>query len=74
VFKDEVERHMIKELTGLFDNRLLIQVEVVFTDEDIQRNFSWYTIVRIGANGTKTVSQAHIEAYRWEDLAAQIGA
>lgn len=74
VLKDEVERHMVKEFNGLFDGRLLLQVEVVFTDEDIQRNFSWYTIVRLGANGTKTVSQAHIEAYRWEDLAAQIAA
>lgn len=74
VLADEIERHMVKELDGLFDNRLLIEVEVVFTDEDIQRNFSWYTIVRIGANGTKTVSQAHIEAYRWEDLAAQLAA
>lgn len=74
VLADEIERHMVKEFNGMFDNRLLIQVEVVFTDEDIQRNYSWYTIVRIGANGTKTVSQAHIEAYRWEDLAAQIAA
>lgn len=69
---DEVERYMTKEMRDLFDNRLLIEVEVVFTDEDVARNFSWYTIVRLGANGTKTVSQAHIEAYRWDDLAARI--
>lgn len=67
--KQRVETSLARRLTGRFDGRFLLEVEVIFTPEDLQRNYSWTAVVRLGANGTHTVMTGYIETYRWEDLA-----
>lgn len=67
---NDVDAEVAKRLQGRFDNRFYFEVETTFTDADIARNFSWRTVVRIGASGTKTVMTAYVEAYRREDLQA----
>ncbi len=65
---DRVDREIAADLEGRFDGRFFMQVQTTFTDLDIARNYSWTTVVRIGASGTKTVMTAYVEAYRREDL------
>ena len=65
-----VDTEVSKRLQGRFDGRFYIDVETSFTDADIARNYSWQTVVRLGANGTKTVMTSYVEAYRREDLEA----
>lgn len=64
----KVDEEVAKRLQGRFDGRFYIEVETYFTDADIARNYSWRTVVRLGASGTKTVMTGYVEAYRREDL------
>lgn len=63
-----VDAQIAQELQSVFNGAYRIEVETIFTDADIDRNYSWTTIVRLGANGAKTVMTATVEAYRREDL------
>lgn len=65
---NKVDTEIAKRLQGRFDGRFYIEVETSYTDADIARNYSWRTVVRLGASGTKTVMTAYVEAYRREDL------
>lgn len=68
---DKIDKAVAARLQGRFDNRFYIEVETTFTEQDVKRNYSWTTAVRIGAYGQKTVMQAYVDAYRREVLEGQ---
>lgn len=67
---ERVDRDIATELQSVFGGRFRLEVETTFTDADRRRNYSWSTVVRIGAAGQKTVMTAHVESYRIEDMPA----
>ena len=67
-FAEDVVEFIDAELSGRFDNNYIIRNEVVFTNADKDRGYSWELITRIGAGNMKTVMTHRIEAYRFADL------
>lgn len=66
---ERVDREIANQLKSVFGGRFRLEVETTFTDFDLASNYSWTTVVRIGAAGMKTVMTASVESYRIEDLA-----
>ena len=65
---ERVDNEIARQLKSVFGSAYRLEVETIFTDEDIDRNFSWTTYVRLGVPGQKTVMTAAVQAYRKEDL------
>lgn len=65
---ERVDRQIADDLSGVFGGRFRIEAETTFTDADIANNNSWTTVIRLGANGMKTVMTAYVEAYRMENF------
>ena len=65
---ERVDGEIARQLMSVFGSAYRLEVETIFTDEDIDRNFSWTTYVRLGVPGQKTVMTAAVQAYRKEDL------
>lgn len=70
--KERVERRYLELIQNgnLYDNRFVIIPEVIFTADDIRRNYSWHLEVTLGAPGMKTVQRFTIKAARIEDVQA----
>lgn len=69
-FADRVVRYVEQELANRFDNRYITIPEVIFTQADTDRGYSWTLVVKIGAPNMKTVMTTWVEAFRIEDLQA----
>lgn len=67
-YASNIDRTIAALLQGRFDNRFYIEVQTTYTDQDVARNYSATTAVRLGAYGQKTVNQAYIDVYRREVL------
>lgn len=58
-------------LEGRFDGRFVIKPEVVFTEADLRRGYSWTLYLKAYMPSMKTVASLIIEAYRLDDLETQ---
>lgn len=58
--------------TRKFGEMFLIDREVVFTEADVQRGYSWTLIIRLGAGTLRTVQDFALESYRYETLASRL--
>jgi hypothetical protein len=67
-FADRVKQYVTQELAYRFDNRYITIPEVIFTQADLTRGYSWTLVVKIGSPNMKTVMTTYVEAYRIEDL------
>jgi hypothetical protein len=54
--------------SGIFADIVSVIPQTVVSQEDIERGWSWRTILRVGANNTPLVGVYSIEANRLEDL------
>ena len=67
-FKEAVEEYVNKALMGRFNGQIVVIPEVVFTEADDQRGFSFHLVNRLYANNMKTVMVYTTEAHRMDDL------
>lgn len=67
---DRVNKYVINEVKGIFDDRFLIVPRAVVTELDDLRNFSWTLPIGFGAPGMKTVQTLYVQADRIEQLQA----
>jgi hypothetical protein len=68
-FKEAVEAFVVGRLDGIFAGLFKTVPEVIFTDNDKDRGYSWELVTKIGGNNMKTVQVHRIEAYRLADMA-----
>lgn len=66
---ERVNKYVVDNTVGRFDNRFVITPEAYFTQADIARGYSWTLPIKIYAPNMKTVMTLSIESYRIEDLA-----
>ena len=67
MLRDRIIKYYNCQTAGRFDNRVAAIVpDVVFTEEDEIRGYSWTLNVSIYANVAKTVQTVAIFAYRAE--------
>lgn len=64
---------VLNKIDGKYDSQFLIDVSVETTELDSLRGYSWYLIFKLGANNLKTVQQVRIDAYRFDELLAELG-
>lgn len=63
--------NLVLELTeGRYNERVVIEPETYFSEDDDRRGFSWHCKVKVYANNPKTVMFFDLETYRMEDLPA----
>ncbi|MNU19629.1 hypothetical protein D3C71_78610 [compost metagenome] len=67
---ERVNKFVVDNTVGRFDNRFVITPEAYFTEADIARGYSWTLPIKIYANNMKTVMTLSVESYRMDDLAA----
>jgi hypothetical protein len=66
---ERVNKFVVDNTVGRFDNRFVITPEAYFTEPDLARGYSWTLPIKIYAPNMKTVMTLSIESYRIEDLA-----
>ena len=66
--RSEIAREVQERTQGLFEDRYVIQGEVIFTAEDDLRGYSWGLAIHIWANNMRTVQILRVVAHRMEDL------
>ena len=70
-FEESVTGYMEDRLkSDVFDDFFVIVPEVIITDLDEQRGYSWTLASKIYANNSKTVMTSYVEAWRMSDLNA----
>ena len=69
-FKEAVEEYVNNALKGRFNGQVVVIPEVVFTEADDQRGYSFHLINRLYANNMKTIMIYTTEAHRMSDLNA----
>jgi len=65
---ERVNKFVVDNTVGRFDNRFVIRPEAYFTEADRARGYSWTLPIKIYANNMKTVQTLSVEAYRMADL------
>ena len=65
---EEVETYMNGRLSNKFAGLVKVITKATITEYDKLRGYSWTTVVRLGANNSRTVNTFYIEAYRMEEL------
>lgn len=68
VFKDTVEAYVNGRLKDLFAGIITVIPEVVISEYDSLRGYSWSLVNKMYANNAKTVMVYHTEVYRASDL------
>ena len=64
----ERSNKLIRERTaGRFDGRVIIEPDTFYTDNDVQRGYSWSCNINVFANNMKTVGTFTVTANRRED-------
>jgi len=69
-FKDAVLSYLNARIQGIFDGMMVVIPEVVISQADAQRGYSWGHTFRLYAGNMKTKMVSHTEVYRLSDLAA----
>jgi len=67
-FAESIVNFVNLNIKDRFAGMFVIIPEVVFTDADEQRGYSWNLILKIYANNMRTVQTVTIEAHRMSDL------
>jgi len=67
-FKEVVLSYLNRRLEGIFDGLLVAIPEVIITDQDAQRGFSWKIMYRLYAGNMKTTMVSYTEVYRMNSL------
>lgn len=65
---EEVNKFILANTSNRFDGRFVIVPETYFTQADLQRGFSWTTMIKVYASGQKTAMTFSIQSNRIEDL------
>jgi len=65
---EAIVAYVNKATKNIFDGRIVVVPEVVFTEADKQRGYSWKMINRLYANNMKTVAVYETAVYRMSDL------
>lgn len=68
VFKDAVVAYVNERLKDKFADMITVIPEVVITEGDALRGYSWQLVNKMYANNAKTVMVYHTEVYRASDL------
>lgn len=66
-----VEEFVSQNMNGRFDNRVIIEPKVTYTDADKARGYSWTLAIKIYANNMMTVQTAYIQSERMDAVLAQ---
>ncbi len=66
---ERVNKFVVDNTVGRFDNRFVITPEAYFTAADLARGYSWTLPIKMYAPNMKTVMTLSVESYRIEDLA-----
>ena len=69
-FKDAVEEFVNNALKDRFNNQIVVIPEVVFTEADQQRGYSWHLNNKLYTNNLRSVMVYTTEVYRMESLGA----
>lgn len=66
VLRQDIIDFFMGQIEDAFDKSFTVTVEVDFTEEDIQRGYSWTLIINIYGNVARTVQTTAVFAYRAE--------
>jgi hypothetical protein len=69
MFITAVTAYLTKRLQGIFGGLVKVIPEVIITDEDEMRGYSWKIVNKVGANVSKTKLVYATEIYRMSELA-----
>lgn len=67
---DRVNEYVNSRVTGIFDNRFVIEPAAFFTQSDSLRGYSWTLPIKIFSPSQTTVMTTYVQAYRISDLEA----
>jgi hypothetical protein len=67
---DRVNEYVNARVTGIFDDRFVIEPAAFFTQSDSLRGYSWTLPIKIYAPNQMTVMTTYVQAYRISDLEA----
>jgi hypothetical protein len=67
-FKDAVTEYCNERLSGIFDSLLVVIPEVIISEKDEIRGYSWQVVFKLFAPNMKTKMVTWVEAYRISDL------
>lgn len=69
--EEQVNDFVAAQVKDKFDGKFIIIPDAQVTEMDALRGYSWTLRVKIGANNSRTVMTASVQAYRYQDLAGQ---
>lgn len=69
---ERVDRFIVENTRGRFDNRVIIEPTTYYTDADKARGYSWTTRVKLYANNMKTVMTAYVQSERMSAYTAPV--
>lgn len=67
---DRIDKYIIANTQGRFDNKYIIVPKTTYTADDTARGYSWTTAVALYAPNMKTVMTSFVQAYRLSDYSS----